>query len=364
MKVVVTGASGNVGTALLRSLRGPDQEIVGVTRRRPPPAEPYSRARWIECDIGQPGAESALEAAFAGADAVVHLAWAIHPHRTDPPMTRTNTVGSANVLRAAAAAGVTQLVCASSAAAYTPAARWSRVDEHQERAGLPASAYSRSKAALEARLDAFERRQPRMRVARIRPCAITQAAAAAEVSEWLFGPWLPRPLIGRPWIPVPLWKNLRLQLVHADDVAAALCSILERRAAGAFNLAADPVLSSRALASAFGGFRAPVPRLALTAGAWTGWRSGLLPLHPAWLELADRACLLDSSKAARELGWAPRWDATAACAELATAMRHGRAGLSGPLAPEHPRIRLGHPTHQNQNPPAAGLGEPPYHPDR
>ncbi|WP_459546609.1 NAD-dependent epimerase/dehydratase family protein [Nocardia sp. X0981] len=364
MKVVVTGASGNVGTALLRTLCGPDREVVGVTRRRPPAAEPYSRARWIECDIGEPGAEAALEAAFAGADAVVHLAWAIHPHRTDPPMIRTNTVGSANVLRAAADAEVAQVVCASSAAAYTPAERWTRVDEQQERAGLPTSAYSRGKAALESRLDAFERRQPRIRVARIRPCAIAQADAAAEVSDWLFGPWLPRPLIGRSWTPVPLWRNLRLQLVHADDVAAALCSILERRAAGAFNLAADPVLSSGALASAFGGFRAPVPRSALVAGAWTSWRLGLLPLHPAWLELADRACLLDASKAARELGWTPRRDAAAACAELAAAMRAGRTGRSGPLAPEHPRIRLGHPTHQNQNPPAAGLGEPPYHPDR
>ncbi|WP_218002548.1 NAD-dependent epimerase/dehydratase family protein [Nocardia brevicatena] len=116
----------------------------------------------------------ALTDAFVGADAVVHLAWAIHPRREDPPMARTNAVGSAHIAHAAAAAGVPQLVCASSAAAYTPAERWHRVDEHWAVTGVPGSAYSRGKAVLEAQLDAFERRQPSMRIARIRPCGIVQ----------------------------------------------------------------------------------------------------------------------------------------------------------------------------------------------
>ncbi|WP_063127834.1 NAD-dependent epimerase/dehydratase family protein [Nocardia fusca] len=351
MKIVVTGASGNIGTAVLRALSGENRELIGIARRRPPQdQEPYSRVRWLECDIGEPRAVNVLSDAFTGADAVVHLAWAIHPRRTDPPMNRTNTEGSAHVLQAVSAAEVPHLVCASSVAAYTPAERWSRVDEYQSRTGLPNSAYSRGKVVLETQLDAFEHNEPATQVARIRPCAVVQGDSAAELSGWLFGSLLPRSLIGRRWTPVPLWKHLRLQLVHADDVASALQAILEQRAAGAFNLAADPTMSARMLAETFGGFRAPVSRTVLAAGAAAGWRLGLLPLHPAWLDLADRACLVDSGKARRELGWVPRCDAVAACDELAKTMRGGRSGPSDPLAPARPRVRFGRPTHQSQNP--------------
>lgn len=353
MKVVVTGASGNVGTALLRSAPRNGQELVGIARRHPPRGrEPYDRARWVECDIGDPAAASLLAKVFAGADVVVHLAWAVHPQRVDPPLTRTNAAGTANVLRAVAEAGVRHIVCASSAAAYTPAARWSRVDEQWPCGGLSTSAYSRGKAELEARLDAFEHRQPAIRVARIRPCGVVQGDAAAELGDWLFGRWVPRAVLGRPGLPVPLWSGLRLQLVHADDVAVALGSIIEQQATGAFNLAADPVLTATALAAVFGGFRVPVPHRVLTVGAGVSWRLGLQPLHPAWLRLADRACLVDAGRAAHELGWTPRYDAIATCAGLAAAMRAHRSGPSAPLAPEHPAFRLGRPTHQSQRPPA------------
>ncbi|MGV9634180.1 NAD-dependent epimerase/dehydratase family protein [Nocardia rhamnosiphila] len=361
MKVVVTGATGNVGTALLRS-SGTGPDMVGIARRRPLRGrEPYDRARWVSCDIGDPAAATLLPKAFAGADVVVHLAWAVHPQRTDPPLARTNATGTANVLRAVTEAGVRHVVCASSAAAYTPAARWSRVDEQWPCGGLSTSAYSRGKAELEAQLDAFERRQPAVRVARIRPCAVVQSDAAAEMGDWLFGRWLPRAVLGRPGVPVPLWNGLRLQLVHAADVAAAIGSIVEQRATGAFNLAADPVLTVTDLAAVFGGFRVPVPHRVLTVGAGMSWRLGVQPLHPAWLRLADRACLVDAGRAARELGWTPRHDAVAACAELAAAMRAERSGPSAPLAPEHPAFRLGRPTHQSQRPTtrapaAAGAG--------
>jgi len=53
MRVVITGASGNLGTALLRRLRADGHELVGVSRRRPPPdVEPYAGVRWYPLDLG------------------------------------------------------------------------------------------------------------------------------------------------------------------------------------------------------------------------------------------------------------------------------------------------------------------------
>lgn len=362
MKIVITGATGNVGTALIRALAGTGDELVGIARRCPPAdheqdthvsggRESDTCVRWVSCDIGDPASAPVLADACAGAGAVVHLAWAVQPRCTDPPMARTNAAGSARVLRAAAAAGVGQVVCASSAAAYRPGPRWRPVDERAPLGGVPGSAYSLAKAYLETQLDEFERRQPSIRVARIRPCGIAQGEAAGELADWLLPRWLPRSLIGRRWLPVPLWKDLRLQLVHADDVAAAVALILRQRATGAFNLAAEPVLPAAALAGVFGGFRLPCSRRAALAVARASWRLGLQPLHPGWLTLADRARLVDGARARRELGWSPRHDAVAVCAELAAAMRSDRRGHSAALAPTRPALRLGRPTHQSQDPP-------------
>ncbi len=58
-------------------------------------------------------------------------------------------------------------------------------------------------------------------------------------------------------------------------------------------------------------------------------------MHPSWLALADRAALMDTSRAAAELGWQPRYDTRAAlckfisgCAQerVLTARRSFRRG--------------------------------------
>ncbi|TVT44975.1 NAD-dependent epimerase/dehydratase family protein [Amycolatopsis rhizosphaerae] len=349
MKLVVTGATGNVGTALLKAVHGRRWTVTGVARRRPATDRPpFSSARWISCDIGTEDAVKTLTAAFTGADAVVHLAWAIHPRSGDPPMHRTNVLGTAHVLRAVAAAGVPRLVCASSVAAYAPAPRWERVREDWPRTGVPGSAYSAGKATLEAQLDAFTARHPGTRVARVRPCGIAYGAAGAEFSGMMLGPWLPRFLLGSRWLPIPLWPGFRVQIVHAEDVAAAIGLILRHEAAGAFNLAAEPVLGAKELGEILGGLRLPVPLGLLTPAAWLGWRLGLTPLHPAWLVLADRVPLMVTARAREELGWSPRHDAAAALEELLAGMRQDRTVDTGPLAPPRGLSLPGRPTHQSQ----------------
>jgi hypothetical protein len=102
MRVVVIGATGNVGTAVLRALRDEDavDEIVGVARRRPDAAPP-PKTTWATADISR----DELEPLLAGADCVVHLAWLIQPSRDESVTHATNVTGSARVFAAAARAG-------------------------------------------------------------------------------------------------------------------------------------------------------------------------------------------------------------------------------------------------------------------
>src|SRR4051794_20902797 len=106
MRVVIVGATGNAGTALLRRLGAePDVDLVGVARRLPPAAPPYDRVAWHSCDIGAPGARMRLGQLFARADAVVHLAWQIQPSHDRSVLYRTNVLGSRAVAAAAVDAG-------------------------------------------------------------------------------------------------------------------------------------------------------------------------------------------------------------------------------------------------------------------
>ena len=79
VRIVITGASGNVGTALLRRLRGAGHDLVGVCRRPPRPEPPYDAATWHRLDLADEAADRALADVVDGAAAVVHLAWGFQP---------------------------------------------------------------------------------------------------------------------------------------------------------------------------------------------------------------------------------------------------------------------------------------------
>src|SRR4051812_7534345 len=116
MRIVVTGASGNVGSQLLpQLLASPDvTSVVGIARR--PPLHPDGDVEWHALDI----AEDDLLPVLTGADVVVHLAWLLVPAHDPDEMHRVNVVGSQRVFDAAVAAGVPAIVHASSIGAYSP----------------------------------------------------------------------------------------------------------------------------------------------------------------------------------------------------------------------------------------------------
>ncbi|WP_254791545.1 NAD-dependent epimerase/dehydratase family protein [Curtobacterium sp. MCBA15_005] len=282
MRVVVVGATGNVGTAVLRRLaavRADDDgvtgrhaagdaghhaagdaardaagvQIVGVARRLPDlRAEPYAAAVWHAVDVGAADAVDQLTAVFQGADAVIHLAWALQPTHDIPAQHRTNVTGTANVLAAVARAEVPQVVVASSVGAYRGVdvdGKHTPVDESWPADGISTATYSIHKADNEAAMDAFEAEHPSVTVTRLRPGLIFQRDAAAEIRGLFLGHLVPMSIVRWiRWLVLPLPYPFVFQAVHADDVADAYWRAVDRRAAGAFNIAASPVLNPPRLA--------------------------------------------------------------------------------------------------------------------
>ena len=322
LRVVVTGATGNAGESVIEALAAREEidEIVGLARRRPD--WDTEKTSWIEADVV--GFE--LESIFSGADAVIHLDWAIRPSHDLDALERINVDGSRRVFEAAAAAGVKKLIYASSVSAYSPGPKGHPVSEDWPVGGTKTSFYSRHKAMVEEELDQFELRAPETKVVRLRPALIFKGEAATEIRRLFAAPFLPGFLLRRRLIPaVPRVSGLCVQAVHSADVGRAYALAAVRDVSGPFNLAADPPFGSAELAATLSADTFPLPFSVARRFADLSWRLRLQPTSPGWLDMARNAPLISSERATRELGWEPEVAAIDAVAEvLEEVARNGR----------------------------------------
>lgn len=133
-----------------------------------------------------------------------------------------------------------------SVAAYSPGPSDRKVDEKWPTHGWPAAAYPREKAYLERWLDTYETRHPSIRVVRMRPGFIFKRESATSQRRLFLGPLLPRRLVRPDRIPlVPFVNDLRVQVLHTEDAAAAYAAAVVNPVHGAFNLAAEPPVTVR-----------------------------------------------------------------------------------------------------------------------
>jgi UDP-glucose 4-epimerase len=328
MRVVVTGASGNVGTSLLAALVADYcvEEIVGVARRQPRLVLP--KTTWERANVQRDD----LAGVFRGADCVVHLAWRIQPSHDVEALRRTNVLGSERVFRAVAQAGVPALVYASSVGAYSPGPKDRRVDESWPVEGTPTSFYARQKAEVERLLDRFEQEHPRVRVVRLRPGLIFKRTSAEEQRRYFLGPLFPRALARPDAIPfVPDLPRLRFQAVHSLDVGQAYRLAVTGDAHGAFNIAAEPVLDAGGLARTLGARQVRLPVRLVRGAMAASWRLRLQPTPPGWLDMGLSVPLMSTTRACHELGWEPTRSATEAILELLAGLRDATGLATPPL---------------------------------
>ncbi len=349
MRVVVIGATGNVGTALVQALTADPAvtEVVAVARRLPSAPQPDGRGSisdpasdgasrgaaavsWHAADI----ARDNLDPLMSGADAVVTLAWLFQPTHRAEVTWANNVLGTNRVMEAVARNGVGTFVHTSSVAAYSPRTSDEPIDETWPTHGASSAAYAREKAYVERLVDLFELRTTGCRVVRFRPGFIFQRRAASQQRRLFAGPLVPGSLMRPELVPVlPVPRGLLLQTVHADDVAQAFRAAIVSDVSGAFNVCADDILKASDLAEMVNARVAPVPpRLARTALA-LAWRAYAVPAAPELLDALLVVPMMTNTRAKEELGWAPRVSATDAPAEFFEGLRAGVGYATPPLDP-------------------------------
>jgi len=328
LTVAVTGPTGEIGRAFISALeRLPEVDrVIGMARR------PFDLAGhgWEKTEYrrGDVLDRDAVDELVEGADVVVHLAFAIVAGGSESREVNLN--GSRNVFEAAAAAGAKRLVYTSSVAAYgfhrgMPAL----LEEDEPVRGTPRHPYSAHKAAVEAELAAaLEGSNTDAYV--FRPCIVAgpEATLLLDLVPLLaIGQRIPGPLrwaLGkvpelRPVLPDP---GVPFQLVHHDDVAAALCAaVVGHGEPGVYNLAGPGQLTITDLAHGLGWHAVPAPHLAVGVAAEAVALMPFLPDEAAWIEAVRRPVLMDTARARRKLHWMPHHDARATLKQTVEAVR-------------------------------------------
>ncbi|GAA5119386.1 NAD-dependent epimerase/dehydratase family protein [Alloalcanivorax gelatiniphagus] len=339
MRIVITGASGNIGSALVRRLAGEQEhDLVGVVRRPPTPTGVFEQVEWAAVDLTRD--DDALLAACRGADAVVHLAWGFQPSHREDYLEELGVGGTRRVIAAATAAGVRHLVHMSSVGAYSPKRDDQPVDESWPTGGVRTSMYSRHKSAAEGLLDQLEHDGTDLVVTRMRPGIVGQRSAGSALLRYGLPGVVPRSLLSH--VPVlPLDRGLAIPMVHADDVADAVARALAERVPGAFNLAAAPAVTADLIAVALGARLVHVPSAVLRAAVSASWHARVQPLDPGWIDMGFAVPLLDCLRAETELGWTPATDAVTVLDETLQGMQDGASGHSPVLRPRTVAQALG-----------------------
>lgn len=350
MRVVVVGATGNVGTSILRSLEKDDSvsSVLGVARRLPNLRIP--KVEWATSDV----TEDDLGPRFEGADAVALVSWLIQPSRDRNKLWMTNVEGTMRAAKAAAQAGVPALVYASSVGTYSPGPKDRFVDEDWPTGGVAGSYYARQKAEVERRLDRFEVENPGMRVVRIRPGLVFKREASQGIRRLFGGPLLPGFLANPDIINLlPDIEGLRSQVVHSYDVGEAFRLALSKDVRGAFNLAADPPLDADEIGRILNAKTVRVPVGIVRAAADLSWRLRLQPVPSDWLDMSLQIPLMSTERARTQLGWRPEFSSEETLLDVLKGLRSGSGLDTPPLSP-----RTGGPARAREFATGVGRSEP------
>ncbi|MGH7010955.1 MAG: hopanoid-associated sugar epimerase, partial [Caulobacteraceae bacterium] len=210
--ILVTGATGFIGSAVARAARGQGLKVRALAR----PSRALAKLEATGCEIvlGDVRDRASVESAVKGAAAVIHLAadyrlWARHPGE----IRSVNLEGTATLMDAALAAGVRRIVHTSSVATLRPGGSDDIVDETSPADEAEAvGAYKKSKIAA-------EKLVLQMVAERGLPAVIVNPSTPigpGDVKPTPTGQIVLDAARGR----TPAYVDTGLNIVHVDDVAA------------------------------------------------------------------------------------------------------------------------------------------------
>ncbi len=296
MRVFLTGGSGYLGARLIGALaaRGWVDEIVSLDVR--PPPERLAKLTHVDGSVTA-DFDDLLAPPF---DVALHLAWSVDPLRDARRQREICIGGTERFLRACAKGRVPRVLFFSSATAYGahPDNR-ELLDESSPLRPEFHFQYSAEKREAEGLVDGFARAHPDAIVQVVRPTVV----AGPGVDNFIFRTIRQRLSVR------PRGASPRLQLVHEDDVAAAVVAIIESKLRGAFNLAADGEVTLDEVYARLGVVAPKVPLALMRAALGLLFATGLGEAPANFAYFVAYPWRLSNRRLKDEVGYRPRYDA-------------------------------------------------------
>jgi dihydroflavonol-4-reductase len=308
-RVLITGASGFVGSAVLRALEGRDLRLRALVRQSSP------RTNLLGLDVelveGDMRSKEDMSRALEGVDALFHVAADYRLWARDPAdIIRANLEGTGAVMEAALEQGVGRIVYTSSVATLRAGNASTDVDETAALApGEAVGAYKESKVQAERLVERLvaERGLPAVMVLPSTPIG------PRDIKPTPTGRILVEAALGR----IPAFIDTGLNLVHVDDVAAGHLLAMEKGVVGErYILGGQNASFAQMLAEIAGlvGRKAPTVRLprgplyplAVAAEAVAQFTGKEPFVTRDALKMASHHMFFTSAKAERDLGYRAR----------------------------------------------------------
>lgn len=284
MRVLLTGASGFIGSQVTRALLAAGCEVAALVM----PGDTLWRLRDVAERLvlleGTLYDIAALRPALADwrPEACIHLAWYAEPGKyLHSPENVPALTASLSLLEEMIRLECTQFVAAGTCAEYDTDAGWLR----EEGPTRPTTIYAASKLSF---------------------CLIGQQMAAASGINFAWGrifylygpdedprrvvPAVIRALLRGESFPATLGEQVR-DYLHVEDVASAFWALTERRASGVFNIASGAPVTMRQLMETVGDILGQTRLIQFGATPYRDW---------------DPPFICGDNKRLRSTGWSPR----------------------------------------------------------
>ncbi|MGM0453488.1 MAG: NAD-dependent epimerase/dehydratase family protein [Thermodesulfobacteriota bacterium] len=306
-RVLVTGAAGYIAGKVIERLCGKPwvEKVVGTDIREParyPPGFVFERR-----DIRQSMTDIFEKEAI---DTVVHTAYILPPIHNKAEMEDVNKGGTRNILAAAAAAEVEQVVYTSSTTAYGfHADNAVPLTEKSPLRGNDDITYAKNKKEIEAIFSTFRAQHPEIAVSILRPCYVIGPNIANPLSTHLKKRFVVLPAKSRPW-----------QFVHEDDVAGVMVRLIENQVGGIYNVAGAGTLGFSEMVKMLGNTAVYLPWPLLYCVNNLAWHlrlSAVTEFPSPMMQMMVHPWIASSEKLVAETGYRFRHDTRSAFEDFA-----------------------------------------------
>jgi UDP-glucose 4-epimerase len=250
----------------------------------------------------------------------VHLAFLENPTQATAFAHELESVGTMRVLLACHKQHVRKLVLGSSVLVYgAHPDNPNFITEDRALRGMHGAHYVTDKIDAESQVQKFASEHPDVTVTVLRVATVLGPTVHNYVAQWL----------SRSIVPTVLGYDPLVHFTHEVDAVAALKLAVDRDAPGVFNIASEGVLPISTVIKLAGRLALPIPYGILRRVSALLWVAQLSEAPPPFAALMRYLCVVDCTRARRELGFRPAYSSRDAVLDFEGALRLREAKLLG-----------------------------------